>query len=295
MKRPKLVKRVCVLVSLSWSLTLMAANDLSINQTNRCHAQGLFLNNTLSKVYPSHINGIKYNLYISLPKQYAFNNKSYPIIYLLDADYSFALTKQISEHLSDRKRINDSIIIGIAYANPNEYKKNRTRDYTPSHVHSGGYGPEYQKYSGGAESFYRFLSTELIPYLHQTYRINPNSTFIGHSYGGLFGTYLLLYHPGLFNHYIIVSPSLWYDNQLILKAAQRRHNFNLPQKTQACFMIGDQENKGDYQMINDLKLLNKTILNKPHRNLSIFFSMINDMDHDTIFPAALSQGLLRCR
>lgn len=272
------------------------ANESAMIQTtapDKKYTNELFLHHTLTKEFPSKINGIKYNLYISLPKGYSSNNKSYPIIYLLDADYSFALAKQISEHLSDRNRISDSIIVGIAYANPNEYKKNRTRDYTPSYVSSGGYGSKYQKYSGGAESFYRFIHSELIPYLHQEYRANKNATFVGHSYGGLFGVYLLVHHPEVFNHYIIVSPSLWYNNHLVLKAAQRKRDFNLLQKTRACFIIGDQENKGDYHMIDDLKLLNETIMRKPHRNLSTVFNILNDMDHDTVFPGALSQGLLK--
>jgi predicted alpha/beta superfamily hydrolase len=275
----------------------MAATDLSfVQQSNlltKKYTNEFFLHQTLTHEVPSKINGIKYNLYISLPKEYHSNKKDYPIIYLLDADYSFALAKQISEHLSDRNRINASIIVGIAYANPNEYKKNRTRDYTPSYVSLGGYGPEYQKYSGGAESFYKVIHSELIPYLHKHYRINKNSTFVGHSYGGLFGVYLLVHHPELFNHYLIVSPSLWYDNHLLLKKAQQKRDFNLHEQTQAYFIIGDQENKGDYRMIDDLKSLNETIFSKPHRNLSTTFNIINDMDHDTVFPGALSQGLLK--
>ena len=252
-----------------------------------------FLPNTLTKEIKSKVNEIKYKLYISLPKNYHSTTKRYPIIYLLDADYSFALAKQISEHLSDRNRISESIIVGIAYTNPNEYKKNRTRDYTPSYVASGGYGTEYQKYSGGAARFYQFIRSELIPYLSQHYRINRNSTFVSHSYGGLFGVYLLINHPEVFNQYIIVSPSLWYDNHLALKMAKRKRDFNLKQKTSACFIIGDQENKGEYLMIDDLKSLNETIIGKSHRNLNTSFSIINDMDHDTIFPGALSQGLMK--
>jgi hypothetical protein len=78
-----------------------------------------------------------------------------------------------------------------------------------------------------------------------------------------------------------------------LKSAQRKRDFNLLQKTRAYFIIGDQENKGDYHMIDDLKLLNETIMSKPHRNLSTVFNILNDMDHDTVFPGALSQGLLK--
>ncbi len=45
-------------------------------------------------------------------------------------------------------------------------------------------------------------------------------------------------------------------------------------------------------MIDDLKLLNETIMSKPHRNLSTVFNILNDMDHDSVFPGALSLGLL---
>ncbi|MFT4059855.1 MAG: alpha/beta hydrolase-fold protein [Legionella sp.] len=131
-----------------------ATNPIKIDSEQTNH---FFLPHTLVHEFKSKTNGVRYNLYISLPKKYNLTKKHYPIIYLLDADYSFALAKQISEHLSDRNRIDESIIVGIAYANPNEYKKNRTRDYTPTYVPSGGYGKEYQKYSGGAEKFYRFI------------------------------------------------------------------------------------------------------------------------------------------
>lgn len=144
-----------------------------------------FLPNTIVQELQSKINGVHYKLFISLPKNYNSDMKHYPIIYLLDADYSFALAKQIGEHLSDRNRIKESILVGIAYSNSNEYKKNRTRDYTPSYARSGGYGSEYQKYSGGAEKFYQFIHTELIPYFSQNYRVQNNSTFVGHSFGVL--------------------------------------------------------------------------------------------------------------
>ena len=252
-----------------------------------------FLPNTLIKYLQSKVNGVHYNLYISLPKGYHSNTKRYPIIYLLDADYSFALAKQISEHLSDRNRIRESIIVGIAYTNSKEYKKNRTRDYTPSYVTAGGYGEQYQKYSGGAEKFYQFINSELIPYFNKNYRVNNSSTFVGHSFGGLFGVYLLIKHPGVFNNYVIVSPSLWYDNQLVLKMAKNKHDFNLNQAANIFFIIGAREDNGDYRMVDDLKLLNATIMSKPHRNFNAILSVINDMDHDTILPTALTQGFMK--
>jgi predicted alpha/beta superfamily hydrolase len=252
-----------------------------------------FLSNAVVQDLQSKMNGIHYKLYINLPKNYNTGEKHYPVVYVLDADYSFALAKQIGEHLSDRNRIKEFILVGIAYSNAEEYKKNRTRDYTPSYVPLGGYGPEYQKYSGGAEKFYRFIHIELIPYLNKNYRVQNNSTFVGHSFGGLFGVYLLITHPYIFNNYIIVSPSLWYDNNFLLKLVRRKHDFNLSQSTNAYFIIGNQENKGDYRMVDDLTILKTIITNKPHKNFHAIFDVIHNMDHDTIFPTALTLGLMK--
>lgn len=240
----------------------------------------------------SEFNGINYNLYIHLPKNYANSTKHYSVIYLLDADYSFLLAKQIIEHLSDRNRIEEYIIVGIAYPDF-DYKKNRTRDYTPSYVKNGGYGLEYQKYSGGAAKFYQFLNKELIPYLGSHYRANEKSTFVGHSFGGLFGVYVFLNHPETFNKYIIVSPSLWYDNYLLLKTAKNKQTFSVNKHIQLTLIIGENENDGDYKMVDDIKVLNDIINKKIHKNLINTLNIMSQMDHDTVFPSALTYGLMK--
>lgn len=240
----------------------------------------------------SRFNGVNYHLYIQLPKSYAGAAKHYSVIYLLDADYSFLFAKQIIEHLSDRHRIEEYIVVGVAYSD-REYKKNRTRDYTPSYVRQGGYGLAYQQYSGGAAKFYRFLHKELMPYLAVHYRINKNATFVGHSFGGLFGVYLLLHHPETFDNYIIVSPSLWYDNHLLLKAAKNTQTFSVRKRLQLALFIGEKENNGDYKMVDDVKALNDIIDKKNHQNVINTMSVIPEMDHDTVFPSALTLGLMK--
>ncbi|KTD56743.1 hypothetical protein Lsan_2903 [Legionella santicrucis] len=91
------MKKILILFSLCCSVNLLAATiNSTIKQTNspvKNNTNGYVLHDTLIKELPSKINGVKYNLYISLPKDYASNNKTYPIIYLLDADYSFAFSE----------------------------------------------------------------------------------------------------------------------------------------------------------------------------------------------------------
>ena len=49
-----------------------------------------------------HVEGVTYKLYVSLPRDYATRGRSYPVVYLLDADYSFAIAHNVVEHLSAR-------------------------------------------------------------------------------------------------------------------------------------------------------------------------------------------------
>ncbi len=45
-----------------------------------------------------------------------------------------------------------------------------------------------------------------------------DATYFGHSFGGLFGTYVLLTAPAEFRRYIIGSPSLWWDHGVMLRS-----------------------------------------------------------------------------
>lgn len=250
------------------------------------------LNNTFMHQVKSKSNGVSYRLYISLPKHYASTKKHYPVIYLLDADYSFALAKQITDHLSARHKLKETIIVGIAYADSEKYKANRTRDYTPSFVENGGYGPKYQKDSGGAEKFYQFIESELLPLIQRHYRVEKNATLIGHSFGGLFGMYVFLHHLETFQNYILVSPSLWYDDHLLLRTAQNKDKLDSNQLTNLFMFVGDEENNGDYQMINDVIKFEEILNQSSHKNLSATIQIIPNAEHDTVFPTALSRGLL---
>ena len=252
----------------------------------------IVLPNTLIKKIHSKINGVDYKLYINLPSNYGGNQQKYPIIYLLDADYSFPLAKQISEHLADRNRIQKSIIVGISYSGDNQYKMNRTRDYTPTFVATGGYGEEYQKNSGGAEQFYQFMSKELFPFIAHKLRVNDKKTFVGHSYGGLYGAYVLVKHPNAFDNYIIVSPSLWYDNHFLIKLLSQSASFNPKHAVNVNFSIGADENKGDYRMVDDLVVFYNRLKNKNIDRTQVTLKILNDLDHDTVFPMGLTIGLM---
>jgi hypothetical protein len=52
----------------------------------------------------------------------------------------------------------------------------------------------------------------------KTFDVDPDDdVFFGFSYGGLFGTFVLLTQPNTFKRYGIVSPSLWFNSKSIFE------------------------------------------------------------------------------
>ena len=247
---------------------------------------------TEERLLSSRQTGIGYKLYVSLPSSYPQGKKAYPTVYLLDADYSFALAKNISEHLSDRGDLPELILVAIAYDGPLQYRLNRTRDYTPTHVAEGGYGPEYDKYSGGGPKFRGFLQEELIPFVEANYRVTKERTLVGHSYGGLFGAWVLFTRPEMFSNYILVSPSLWYDNKLMFHVEEEFASRSRALPAKVYLTVGEREVNNEHNMVRDLQDFAEQVRRHSYKGLLLQTQTISDETHDTIFPLGLSRGLL---
>lgn len=151
-------------------------------------------------------------LNIYLPNGYTKeNDQKYPVIYLLDGskDEDFIHISGLVQFASFSwiNMVEESIVVGIENVD-------RKRDFCyPTTI-------EQDKIdfptTGGSETFIRFIEEELQPYIEKAYKVKDEKTIIGQSLGGLLATEILAKKPDLFDKYIIVSPSLWWDNQSLL-------------------------------------------------------------------------------
>jgi predicted alpha/beta superfamily hydrolase len=66
---------------------------------------------------------------------------------------------------------------------------------------------------GGSAVFRRFIADELIPEIEQRYRTSKERALVGESLAGLFTLECLLHAPELFNSYIAIDPSLWWNDE----------------------------------------------------------------------------------
>lgn len=247
----------------------------------------------------SQINGVSYSLYVRTPLSYATSDRRYPVIVTLDADYSFAIAANHLEHLADRmNQAPEAILVSVAYPgvypDADRYRAERTRDYTPIFWPDGGYGPKYQAASGGGPKFLRMLAEEALPLIDRLFRTDPDDrTLVGHSYGGLFGGWVLRTSPQLFSRYLLVSPSLWYADKLMLKTDQDGQRAPFTRKTRVYLGVGsweEQPDRGGY-MVSQLEQFagQLTALNDP--NLIVKHRVFEDETHASIFPACFSTGI----
>jgi uncharacterized protein len=143
-----------------------------------------------------------------------FFPQRYPVLYLLDGPSHFSSVVSMFQHLSSNYIIPQMIVVAI----PNT---DRSRDLTPTNslLLPDGSSQEFLKTTGGAGKFTAFIEKELMPYIEKAYPAAPNKTLIGHSFGGLFAVNTLMYHPQLFNSFVAIDPSMWWDKGRLLHHA----------------------------------------------------------------------------
>ena len=164
----------------------------------------------------SKILGETRELMIYVPNQGSnslFIKKKYPVVYLLDGNAHFTSVVGMLQRFSGNNITPEMIVVAI----PNT---DRTRDLTHSKAKPNPpMVPEgLANASGGGKNFLSFIEKELVPYIDKTYPTEPYKMLIGHSFGGLFVMNALLEKPELFNSYISIDPSMWWNDKKLLTA-----------------------------------------------------------------------------
>ena len=221
-------------------------------------------------------------LNIYLPPDYAKDSMArYPVIYLLDgsADEDFIHIAGIIQFAAFPwvNLLPKSIVVGIA-------NKDRRRDFTyPTTVDKD---KKDFPTTGHSDAFIAFIEKELQPYIRANYSSHPAKTIIGQSLGGLLATEILFEKPSLFTQYIIVSPSLWWDNESLLT---RKPAFLNPDFKQPIAVYVGVGKEGKVMEADANRLVD--LLKQTHNPaIKVTFNYFGDKNHATIFHQAVYQA-----
>jgi len=108
------------------------------------------------------------------------------------------------------------VFVGIAHYG--SYRVKRRRDFiAPSVKTDKGYVGESPTY-GQADTFFAFLKGTILPLAENKFNDHPvQRSFIGHSLGGLFATYLFIHDDSVFHDLYALSPAIWIDDYEIME------------------------------------------------------------------------------
>lgn len=174
-------------------------------------------------------NGASYNIRVALPARYNPSIEKYATIYVLDGNDIFGFVANRCQEISDQYAVKNVLVVSIGYG------KDRSIDYTPTKVST---------VTGGAPQFLNFIETQLIPKMEQDYQADTardSRVILGHSYGGLFGAYAFSVNNKVFGNYIMLSPSLWFDNYVPLQMEKDNRAKNKNSKQLVFMGIGGNE------------------------------------------------------
>ncbi|SEH77488.1 hypothetical protein SAMN05660691_01312 [Rheinheimera pacifica] len=243
-------------------------------------------------------NGRHYEVWIDLPASYGKTTKKLPVLFVSDANYAFPLIRSIRNRLgAGGQNIEDFVIVGLSYAKGDTPTDSRNLDYTPTATRAG---------YGGAALYADYLQQQVIPFVLKHYQVDPNrKLFVGHSYGGLLGTQILLTKPETFDTYILSSPSLWFDKKYMFKLEQqytaRQQQLKKLNKT-----LRVQLYAAEYEQIKDgpryaksvnikadMQQFEKTLKSRNYPGLQVESQIIADEDHLSVFPSMISRALVK--
>lgn len=220
-------------------------------------------------------------LNIYLPQNFD-KAKSYPIIYLLDGSMNedFLHVAGLVQFFNLMYSMPETIVVGIANID-------RKRDFT-FHTDLKDLQKDYPT-TGHSDKFINFLEKELKPYIESQFKTTDKYLF-GQSLGGLLATEILLKKPEMFNNYFIISPSLWWDDESLLKQAPQFLAKIQDTKKFIYVSVG----KGEHPvMVKDAEDLYDVLKKANKKNWTIEYKMMETDNHATILHRSLYEGLVK--
>lgn len=189
-----------IVLGLAWIMSGNTGYAQSVNSAN----------NSLSITIDSKVLKEKCKVWVGLPENYKSSTDKYPVVYVLDGETFFTFAAETSGQMGRTGTIPRCIVIGVT-------SHNRQRDFTTPVDPDAGQSNDIHT-SGGANTFLDYLETELIPAVEKNYRTLPYRVIIGHSLGGVLVYHAFYTKPQLFQAYISIDGSLWWNKGRVGKS-----------------------------------------------------------------------------
>lgn len=248
---------------------------------------------------PDPVSGRRYQVFVALPPSYeAQSQRRYPVLYVTDADYAFPILRQVARRMNlEGPVIEEFILVGLSYAAGEDGRASRNRDYTPT---PNGPRSAADTPHGGGPAYQAYLKDQALPFVEERFRAAPGRRILlGHSYGGLLGAQVLFSDPGLFDAYVLGSPSLWFDDHAAMKAEARYAAAHDDLRARVHLYVGAYETvrpgpryNRSADMVGDNARFEQALRARNYPGLVLTSEVLNDEDHLSVAPRGFTNALM---
>ncbi|MBE7519060.1 MAG: alpha/beta hydrolase [Thermoflexaceae bacterium] len=213
----------------------------------------------------------------------------YPVLYAMDGDIGPVLPTMVPL-MQAGKELPGMIVVGVGYGLGGllsdqtvlqRWAALRMTDLIPT-VQPDGTG-------GGAHGFLRFISEELMSFVHANYPADADDCGLtGDSLGGLFALYAMLASPGTFGRCLAGSPSIQRSRDLLFSLEEQlaESGQDLPTK----LFMGAGSLEGD-PMLSNMRAMADKLSGRGYANFRLTTKVFDDETHMSVWPGAFSRGL----
>ncbi len=274
-------------------LFMFAATEAALTSRSTCFAQKAVTATPAtiwySEQFIHHSNLVGRDFLIQVARPARPQPSKAAVIYLLDGNSLFG---EVADMVTSYGYFGDSApayVVGIGYPEQDYSHWLSLRNHDLLHVRLSD-DIKVAAGSGDGAKFQKYLLQELRPVIERRYQVDVHRSLLaGHSFGGLFTLHVLLNDPGAFNNYIICSPSIWAEPQLLDKAAA----FYTPKPLKVFIGVGSKEEAqfGEgWAMVKNAHELAARLRNHDS-GADVDFSDFEGRSHGTVIAACLSQGI----
>ncbi|NOG29666.1 alpha/beta hydrolase [Lysinibacillus fusiformis] len=228
-----------------------------------------------------------YGINVYIPNEEA-PTEGFPVIYVLDGSSYFPLVKEavrLQSRNAPKTGILPSIVVGIGHGE--DIRERRFYDFTApaeTYIYPARFKGKGHEKLGGAVNFSRFLEEELKPMIEANYPVNKaQQSIFGHSLAGYFTLWQLFHHQTSFQHYLAISPSIWWNEDELVPCASVFLNEHQAMKETLFISAGELETF----MVDDARQM-ATMLEKIMK--VDFYEALNE-NHASVVPTVMSRAI----
>jgi len=264
-------------------------------------------------IHSEHVDA-DFELWIAEPQRLWAGTPGGPpgVLYVTDANLFFGTAVEMTRIMNQLfGELPPLLVVGIAYPtdDPRVSAELRNRDFTPSEERgfeemAGAMGPDREpllpegERMGGADAFLDFLEKEVRPLVEERHDVAPGrSILFGSSLGGLFAVYTLLTRPGAFDHYIAVSPALWWDDEVLFELEAELAERADDVSARIFLGVGGLEEDerlpflARFKAVTNVRALAERLRGRGYPSLVVEERVFEEETHTTVMPVALTRGL----